>query len=87
MFKEINIKITEPICDCETQDLAWSILEGPKLCVKCKKCDTQIIVSTKKFVARIILDKKYPKYECDECGKLHDSGISHKESEIKDIVE
>ncbi len=87
MFKKIQIELTDPICDCDTQNLSWGITAGPGIFIKCKECETQINVSAKKFVACYKLDKKYPKYKCDKCDKLHDTGLTHDQATIKEIIE
>ena len=86
MFKKIQILLTEPICDCETQDICWNIIDGPGLGLTCNQCQTSINIPQKKFYASIILDKKYPKYKCNNCGELHETGLTHDEATIKKVI-
>lgn len=60
MFKRIDILLSGPICSCDEQNLSWAIGEGPSLFLNCKTCDTKLNVPNSKFVARFVLDKKYP---------------------------
>lgn len=60
MFKEIEIKLTGPICDCAEQNISWHIINGPGLGLKCKTCETELRVPNSKFMARFNLDKPYP---------------------------
>jgi len=87
MFKRVEICLTDPICDCETQDLGWSITTGPGLKVSCNNCKTSIEIPNKKFHANFILDKKYPKYKCNTCDELHDTGLTHDQAIIKQVIE
>ena len=87
MFKRISIELTEPICTCETNQLSWGITIGPGMYVECKECGTRVEVPNKKFMAAFDLDKKYPKWKCKECGELHETGLTHDQSVIKEIIE
>lgn len=86
MFKSIQINFTDPICDCECQDLSWGITIGPGLYLKCNTCETKVEVPNKKFRASINLYKKYPKYKCDDCNELHETGLTHDQATVKDII-
>lgn len=63
MIKNITINITEPICKCEVQNLAWDCLSVPNIfVVHCLVCKTQLQVKIKEsLVAHFKLDKLYPK--------------------------
>ncbi len=91
MFKSIEIKFTNPICNCETQNLSWGLHDDnkgrPQLQITCRFCETRIAVPYSKLTAYINLDKKYPKYKCDTCDKLHETGLTHDQAIIKEIVE
>lgn len=64
VFKKIQILLAHPICSCDEQNIDWSIwldkdnYSGLKL--RCKTCDTTLIIPNKKFVASIIFDQPYP---------------------------
>ena len=60
MFKGIDIKLSGPICDCETQNISWYIIEGPGLGLKCETCNTELRIPRTKFRAGFILNTPYP---------------------------
>lgn len=63
MFKYLDIRLTGPICGCQTEDVRWNVVfdNGPVLVVHCGLCMTQLLVRDQNFRAAIILDKPYPK--------------------------
>jgi hypothetical protein len=69
MFERIDIRLTEPVCNCcdgdyENASMEWSIatVDGKTgLQISCKECKTSIIVPSKKFVARFIYLNPSPK--------------------------
>ena len=69
MFKHISMHLKGPICDCEYQDLAWSLSRANSrkidhrysLHIFCRACGGYIILSPEEFVATIELEKPYPK--------------------------
>ena len=69
MLKEVEIRLTEPICKCETQDLAWGISDGEDghgLFIRCNTCKTELRIPYKAFKAYFNLDKKYPREKSKE---------------------
>tara|TARA_B100000315_G_C14034749_1_gene344800 strand:+ start:223 stop:507 length:285 start_codon:yes stop_codon:yes gene_type:complete len=65
MFKGIVIELTEPICNCETENLSWGFeYEGDDatdLYVLCESCGSKLIILYENLVASITLDTSYPK--------------------------
>lgn len=83
MFRRVNIELTEPICLCLEQKLAWSIQEtgkGPGLCIWCEGCEAKIEVPTKHFRASFSLDKPYP-------GKPNEKKLPPPKVEAGDLVD
>ena len=64
MFKWITVHLTGPICNCEEQNLSWSISDDkdnqPQLSIECLTCKTVLTVPNEKFTACVDLDKPYP---------------------------
>jgi hypothetical protein len=62
MFDRIDIRLTEPVCNCcdgdyEEANMQWGIAildGGTGLQINCKECKTTITVPNKKFVARFV---------------------------------
>lgn len=63
MFKRLVIEMSDPICNCDEQNLSWipsSDSKGANLIIKCKSCSTQLIVSHEKYVAGWSFERPYP---------------------------
>lgn len=64
MFKHIIISLTEPLCPCDTMDLAWGIRREDSgkagLHLRCKTCGVDMNIPHKRFVGRFSFDKPYP---------------------------
>jgi hypothetical protein len=62
MFDRIDIRLTEPVCNCcdgdfDNANMEWGITltnGGAGLQISCRECKTSISVPHKKFVGRII---------------------------------
>lgn len=57
-FKNIEIRLTEPICDCQVRAL-WGLnvsLATVSLFLRCPKCKTELSVPHERFVACISYD-------------------------------
>ena len=63
MFKNLNIQLTHPICNCEEQMLQWSIsnVDGKAVInFECQLCKSCLRVPYDKLTATIALDVPYP---------------------------
>ena len=64
MFDCIDIRLKAPICNCHYQDLKWGIVLSDRnehdLVVTCKICETKVQIGHEHFVARFVLERKYP---------------------------
>lgn len=63
MFKDLNINLTGPICQCKEQDLYWNIEMNngsPRIVIYCKTCSGMLVVSNQQLKAHFVLDKPYP---------------------------
>lgn len=61
MFKHAKFLFTEPICQCDKQDIEWGINSGnehPALLVTCRICKTTLEVPNMK--AGLYFDIPYP---------------------------
>jgi len=56
---ELQISFKGPICDCECQDLAWSI-NYDTIKVFCKQCHTVVCTEHSRLTAAIRCDPEYP---------------------------
>lgn len=63
MFSGIDIHLSEPICDCDEQNLAWNtpwVDNKPCLTIECKTCKTMLNVPNSKFMGRFKFERPYP---------------------------
>lgn len=62
MFKGVLIRLSGPICNCQTNNLAWGIGEGYRfgLVIECTKCKVRMEIPDKQFTAAFWLDTPYP---------------------------
>lgn len=63
IFRRATIHLTEPICLCAEQNLAWTVAPtaaGPTLAIWCQTCGTKLQVPNKEFKAAFQLEKPYP---------------------------
>ena len=62
MFTRLLIELTEPICDCERNDVYWSIeTEGPSdmsLTLSCGTCGTSLHVPSSKLDATVTCERR-----------------------------
>jgi hypothetical protein len=59
MFQRVIIKLTGPICQCQKQNLEWSV-PNSSLKLKCKTCSTELFVPNSQFGAGFLFDTPYP---------------------------
>ncbi len=63
-FKRIKICLTDPICNCDEQDLIWGVTKDTNnkisLIISCSACKTQLFIPHDKFIAVFDLDRPYP---------------------------
>lgn len=64
MFLGVTIKLSGPICTCNTQSLGWDIQHKDdgkyNLKVYCKTCHTALLIPHAKFTAWFDLKTPYP---------------------------
>ena len=64
MFINVTINLTGPICNCDEQNIEWSLptdnVGHTTMSLTCKTCFTKLIVSHSKLVANFNLGKDYP---------------------------
>ena len=63
MFTGISIHLTEPICTCQEQKLAWAIQhDGGKLILQifCKECNVLLQVPHEKLMGTFVFETPHP---------------------------
>jgi hypothetical protein len=64
VFTRLDIRLTDPICNCSSMNLGWTpdVDNNGQYVFKinCKTCGTMIIVGHDQFVAGFVLDNPYP---------------------------
>lgn len=64
VFKRIDIRLTGPICSCDTENLSWQTAIDQNrysvLVISCGTCGTFLNIGNKAFGACFKLDKQYP---------------------------
>lgn len=64
VFQRVDIRLSEPICTCEEQNLAWGIVRDVDgktgLEISCETCKVKLLVPHSVFRARWVFDRGYP---------------------------
>lgn len=86
MLKSLTAHFTGPICNCETNRVAIGVMSDGSFQFTCQQCKVFITIPWNKLPYNNSFDKKYPKYKCSKCNELHDTGLTHDQATIKDII-
>jgi DNA-directed RNA polymerase subunit RPC12/RpoP len=63
MFKSFQINFANPICTCEVENLAWTVVVESStltLSIKCNDCGVKILIPHKAFQGKFVFDNPYP---------------------------
>lgn len=92
VFEQVIIKLSDPICGCEAEDLTWNVVqakEGPTLVIECATCKTVLTVPKQKFVAGFAFRRGYQVPKTAARVKLQAIGARDAESDkfLADVMD